>query len=58
MKTNKQVVRDFKVLGVTLTKRQVSKVRMGRGSLPQAAARFIRQGRFKNAAKVIEEEAK
>ena len=54
MKTNEQVRVNFKQLGVDLTKRQVSKARMGKGSLPKLARKFIKNGRFKKAASVIQ----
>ncbi len=53
MKSNRQVANDFKLLDTPLTKRQVSKARRLKGSLPLKARRFIKQGLFKKAAGVI-----
>ena len=57
MKSNRQVANDFKLLDTPLTKRQVSKARMGKGSLPLKARKFIKQGLFKKAAGVINEQS-
>ena len=54
MRTHEAVRGDFKQLGVDLTRRQVSKARMGKGSLPRMAILFIKQGRFKKAAQAIQ----
>jgi hypothetical protein len=55
MKTNAEVVVNFKQLGVDITKRQVSKARNGKGSLPAGAIMWIKRGRFEKAAFLIKE---
>lgn len=55
MKTNEQIRVNFKQLGVDLTKRQISKALLGKGSLPKEARMFLKRGRFKNAAQAIQE---
>lgn len=54
MKTHAEVVVNFKQLGCDVTKRQISKARNGKGSLPYVAIRLIRQGRFAKAAFIMQ----